>query len=51
MALLLSERGVGTLEGILKMRVDLVMHAWHFAEYRADFETTDATINSKDTTK
>jgi hypothetical protein len=50
MALVLSERGVGTLEGILRMRTDLAMSAWHFAEYKADWAAAEAELNKKEAT-
>ena len=45
MALVLSERGVGSLETILRMRTDRVMAAWHFANYRAEYAETEQELN------
>lgn len=51
MALVLSERGVGSVNEILRMRTDLVMDAWHFAEYRAEWAETEAALNRKESDK
>ena len=47
MALVLSERGVGSLEAILRTRSDLVMDAWEFALFRIEYAETEAALNRK----
>ena len=51
MALVLSERGVGSLEAILRMRSDLVMDAWAFAQYRVDWTVAEELLNRREEKK
>lgn len=51
MALVLSERGVGKVQEILRSPTDLVLDAWHFAQFRADWVETEAMMNQKETAK
>lgn len=48
MALVLSERGVGTVPEILRMRTDLVMAAWDYATFRTEYDATEAELNKPD---
>lgn len=48
MALVLSQRGVGTFKEILRMPTDLVMEAWDFGNYAADYAETEAALNHKE---
>ena len=48
MALFLSERGVGSLESILRMRTDLAMDAWHYHQFKIDFAAAEAKLAKKE---
>ena len=48
MALVLSSRGVGSVESILRMRSDLAMDAWSYHEYLVEYAETDAALNRRE---
>lgn len=49
MALVLSERGFGSVKEILSMRTDLVLDAWAFVNFRNQWSETEAAMNQKET--
>ena len=51
MALVLSSRGVGSVESILRMRLDLALAAWDYNTYLMEYAETDAELNKKEPTK
>lgn len=40
MALVLSQRNVGSYESILRMRVDRVLAAWDFVQFQGQYQET-----------
>jgi len=48
MALVLSERGVGTIAEILRSPTDHVLDQWAFMNFRNEYAETDAALNKKD---
>lgn len=48
MALVLSERGYGKVEEILRSPTDVVLDQWAFMRFRAEYAATEASLNKKD---
>ena len=51
MALVLSSRGVGSVESILRMRLDLALAAWDYQNYLLAYAEADAELNKKEPSK
>lgn len=48
MALVLSQRGIGTVGEILRMRTDLVLDAWGFVRFIDEYAETEEALNKKE---
>lgn len=47
MALILSEKGYGTVRGILDERTDVAMDMWHYFNFRQQYDETQMAMNKE----